>query len=227
MKSLDFIGHVRVFPRPVRVKTSLTVLAAAALAACATPAREPPPLAASVASASGTAPATSAVPPSPSPPPAPTATEAPDSPESSATGSAYVGCGEPIPLERLWDETSEAQVLEAISAAKRCAAEHERRLLLEFVAPWCQDCREMAKLDATETVDKVLRERFERVRINVGKWDRHEALRNNYGVKALATYIVIDPKTSRVLVQTTLEPITKKRGKRLTAADWATWLQAH
>jgi len=140
--------------------------------------------------------------------------------------SAYVGCGEPIPPERLWDETTESEVLEAISSAKACAAQHGRRLLLEFVAPWCEDCREMAKLDETPVVTQALQRRFERVRINVGKWDRHEALRNNFDVHALATYIVIDPKTSKQLAKTTLEPITKK-GQRLSAEQWAHWLEAH
>jgi thiol:disulfide interchange protein len=144
---------------------------------------------------------------------------------ASPTGSAYVGCGEAIPTAKLWDETTESQVLEAISVAKQCAAANGRRLLLEFVAPWCADCREMAKLDDTPVVSDTLRARFERVRINVGKWDRHEALRDNFKVRALATYIVIDPKTSRVLAQTTLEPITKKSGKKLTADDWAAWLK--
>jgi thiol:disulfide interchange protein len=145
---------------------------------------------------------------------------------ASRTGSAYLGCGEPIPHDKLWDETSESQVLEALRDAKTCAKANGRRLLLEFVAPWCEDCQEMARLDETEVVKKTLRERFERVRINVGKWDRHEALRKNYDVHALATYIVIDPETSKELAHTTLEPITK-RGQSISAEEWAGWLKAH
>jgi thiol-disulfide isomerase/thioredoxin len=152
---------------------------------------------------------------------APTASAHPPVPSS-----AYFGCGEPIPPAHLWDETSEAEVLDAIASAKSCAAEHGRRLLLEFVAPWCEDCREMAKLDERANVAATLKSRFERVRINVGKWDRHEALRNSFDVHALATYIVIDPKTSKLLAKTTLEPITKK-GQKLSADQWAQWLQAH
>jgi thiol:disulfide interchange protein len=133
----------------------------------------------------------------------------------------------PIPVERLWDETTEGQVLEAISTAKDCAAKNGRRLMLEFVAPWCEDCREMARLDETPAVAELLRTRFERVRINVGKWDRHEALRRTHEVRALATYIVMDPKTSKVLAKTTLEPITKTTGKKLTPEDWAAWLAKH
>jgi thiol-disulfide isomerase/thioredoxin len=140
--------------------------------------------------------------------------------------AAYPGCGEAIPLARLWDETTEGEVLDDITVAKECAAAHGRRLLLEFVAPWCEDCQEMAKLDETPEVAATLRERFERVRINVGKWDRHEALRNNFGVHALATYIVIDPNTSKELAKTTLEPITKK-GQKISAAQWASWLKDH
>jgi thiol-disulfide isomerase/thioredoxin len=144
-----------------------------------------------------------------------------------ATGSsAYLGCGLPIPTARLWDETTESEVLDAIGVAKTCAAEHGRRLLLEFVAPWCDDCQEMARLDEAPVVASVLAQRFERVRVNVGKWDRHEALRDNFGVRALATYIVIDPKTSKLLAKTTLEPITKP-GQKLTAEQWARWLKAH
>jgi hypothetical protein len=152
----------------------------------------------------------------PSAPPAATAKDS----------SAYLGCGVSIPTDRLWDETTESEVLDAVSAAKACAAEHGRRLLLEFVAPWCADCQEMAKLAEAPVVASVLRQRYERVRVNVGKWDRHEALRNNFGVHALATYIVIDPKTSKLLAKTTLEPITKP-GQKLRAEDWARWLKAH
>lgn len=153
---------------------------------------------------------------------------APPAPSAPArTGSsAYFGCGQPIATANLWDETSEGEVLDAISSAKSCAAEHGRRLLLEFVAPWCEDCQEMARLDETAVVAATLKKRFERVRINVGKWDRHEALRNSFDVRALATYIVIDPKTSKQLAKTTLEPITKQ-GKKLSAEHWARWLQQH
>ena len=218
----------------MQVRIPKTVALAALLAACTTPAKDHPAEAGGsvlVASAKNEpvgqpeprAPTTSlASAPSSAAPPAPPVESVT---EPSPTGSAYFGCGEAIPVARLWDETSESQVLEAISTAKQCAAAKGRRLLLEFVAPWCADCREMAMLDETPIVSETLRARFERVRVNVGKWDRHEALRENYRVKALATYIVIDAKTSRVLAQTTLEPITRKRGKKLTAEDWATWLK--
>jgi thiol:disulfide interchange protein len=208
-------------------QTVSVVLFGAIFLDCTTPAQEHPV---------GSARSTAAAVPSSSAPAAALTSSAPLATATSAataratsgskTGSAYFGCGQPIPLGSLWDETSESEVLEAISAAKACAGEHGRRLLLEFVAPWCEDCQEMAKLDQTPVVAETLESRFERVRINVGKWDRHEGLRKTFDVRALATYVVIDPKTSKELAKTTLEPITKK-GQKLSADDWARWLGAH
>lgn len=158
--------------------------------------------------------------------PAPETSAAESALPNSSTGSAYFGCGAPIPAARLWDETTESQVLEAISGAKACAAQHGRRLLLEFVAPWCNDCREMARVESSRLVEDVMRARYERVRVNVGKWDRHEGLRKSYEVRALATYVVIDPVTSKVVAKTTLEPISGKRGK-VSPEQWASWLSKH
>lgn len=212
-----------------------SVALAALAAACSTPTRDKPtaPAAPEPARPATREPVATTATERPAPEPSAAPSVAVDVEQTdsalptSPTGSAYFGCGVAVPPDRLWDETTETQVLEAISSAKKCAAEQGRRLLLEFVAPWCGDCREMARLEGTPLVDDVMRARFERVRINVGKWDRHETLRENYAVKALATYIVIDPKTSQQLAKTTLEPITKKHGKKLTAEDWAAWLRAH
>lgn len=225
-------------PGNVQVKIAGAVLfslAVVAVVGCATPAKDHP---VGWKPASGPSPSTTPAPgpaplvstrsvvaaPSDTKPPAPPG--AAESVRPSAGSSAYVGCGQPIPHAQLWDETTEGDVLDAISSAKACAAEQGRRLLLEFVAPWCEDCQEMAKLDETKVVADTLRLRFERVRINVGKWDRHEGLRNTFGVHALATYIVLDPKTYKQLAKTTLEPITKK-GQKLSAEQWAQWLRAH
>jgi thiol-disulfide isomerase/thioredoxin len=221
------------------VKITGTVLFLAALSGCTTPAKDHP---AGSAPSSGqslapSTPGSETAPAGSTPSPAaagPSGTSLPVASASAAApaapvshgSSAYVGCAEPIPPAHLWDETTESEVLDAISSAKACAAEHGRRLLLEFVAPWCEDCQEMAKLDEAAVVADTLRQRFERVRINVGKWDRHEGLRSAFGVHALATYIVIDPKTSKQLAKTTLEPITKK-GQKLSAEQWAEWLRQH
>src|SRR5688500_6426697 len=107
----------------------------ALLAGCTTPAREQPALQSAGSSPAGVPPsarptaasATGASAGPPAAPSRPSAARAPAAPvcalPQSPTGSAYFGCGTPIPVERLWDETTESQVLEAISVAKACAAE--------------------------------------------------------------------------------------------------------
>jgi hypothetical protein len=204
-----------------------SVTPAAILLACSTPTRDNP---VAPATTRDTDPVVAASrdrpPPSARPSALPNVKATESARPESATGSAYFGCGKPIPAARLWDETTESQVLEAITVAKACAAEQGRRLMLEFVAPWCGDCREMAKVEATPLVEDIMRSRFERVRINIGKWDRHEGLRKTHEVRALATYVVIDPKTSKVLAKTTLEPVTGRRGK-VSPEQWAAWLQKH
>lgn len=228
----------------VRIAKSVRLLgvgiACGLLAGCAQPTKSP-----STGSPAASVPPAASAAPSTSPPLAPIVNAGPapaagpiasgsstastpeaQEPPPHRSGSAYFGCGESIPVERLWDESTEDEVFTAIGLAKSCARAERRRVLLEFVAPWCADCREMAKLDESPIVKQALRERFERVRINIGKWDRHEALRESFGVHALATYIVIDPTTSKLLAKTTLEPITK-RGPKLTDRDWARWLRSH
>ena len=131
----------------------------------------------------------------------------------------------PIPEARYWDEQSDEEVATALRDASACAAREKRRVLIEFVAPWCADCREMTRIDQAPEVARVIAERFERVRVNVGKFDRHEELRLRYGVKAIAAYVVLDPRSGAVLAQTTLEPVTGKKG-RVTPEAWATWLRS-
>lgn len=214
----------------MQVSFTKSVPLAALLAACSTPPRDNPIATAPTRDKPAVAEPARSEPPRPVARAAPSARVDAETTESarpeSPTGSAYFGCGKHIPAERLWDETTESQVLEAVSVAKSCAAEHGRRLMLEFVAPWCGDCREMAKVEATPLVDEIMRARFERVRINIGKWDRHEGLRKTHEVRALATYVVIDPRTSKVLAKTTLEPVTGKRGK-VSPEQWAAWLSKH
>jgi Thioredoxin-like len=231
MKLNRFIAPCYAAATAVQVKIHKTVLSVVGLTlllACATPAKEhpvepsAPPASASAPTSADPLPAAAAVAPAHSPEPTPSGSAG----HVSKTGAAYFGCGQPIAVAKLWDETTESEVFEAISDAKLCAAEHGRRLLLEFVAPWCEDCQEMAKLDETALVAATLKARFERVRVNVGKWDRHEGLRKTFDVNALATYIVIDPKSSKELAKTTLEPITKK-GQKISAEQWAAWLNAH
>lgn len=143
--------------------------------------------------------------------------------EGASQEASTVGCGQPA--EAPWLERTEEQLAARIESAKACARSRGVKLLLAFGAPWCADCREMLRLEGDPVVKAAMAQGYEEVRINVGEWDRHQKLRELYGVKAIAHFVVLDPSSSAVLAQTTLEPITGK-GERITAARWADWLRA-
>jgi thiol:disulfide interchange protein len=110
-----------------------------------------------------------------------------------------------------------------ITAAREEARASNRRVLLEFVASWCADCREVVRLSAREPARSVLAHGYVVVPVEVGRFDRHLDLIERYGVRVIATLVVLDPATGARVAQTTLEPITGSQ-VGLTSADLAAWL---
>lgn len=148
---------------------------------------------------------------------------------SSAGGCRRVaadhGCGAALePESERWAERTDAQLAAKIERAMQCGRRRGTKVLLEFTAPWCTDCREMARVEAQEPAASVLAERYERVRVNVRQWDAHRALMEQHNVRAIAAYVVLDPRTGARLAQTTREPITGASGA-ITSAQWAAWLR--
>jgi thiol:disulfide interchange protein len=126
-------------------------------------------------------------------------------------------------VEDAFRDRSDAEVTAALEAAKTQARSEGKRVLLEFVAPWCADCREVARLAAEEPAASVLREKYVVVPVNIGKFDRNKALIRAHDVKVIAALVVLDPEGKR-LAKTTLEPISNKDG--LTSSDLAAWLRS-
>lgn len=145
---------------------------------------------------------------------------------SIALGSAACG-SKSAPADtdaaNVFRERTEDEVNVALAAAKEQARRENKRVLLEFVAPWCTDCREVAKIAAQEPAASVLREKYVLVPVNVGRFDRHKALLKEHQIKVIAAMVVIDPD-GRHVAKTTLEPITKKDA--LTPEELAEWLRA-
>lgn len=138
--------------------------------------------------------------------------------EAAGSGSADVPSAADTFAER-----SEREVDDALAAAKDRARREGKHVLLEFVAPWCADCREVAKIARQEPAASVLREKYVVVPVNVGRFDRHKALLQEHGVKVIAALVVLDADGNR-LARTTLEPISKK--DTLTPEELAAWLRS-
>lgn len=133
-------------------------------------------------------------------------------------------CADNIPDTDPWRVQSDAELSASLASASSCALRTHRRVLLEFGASWCPDCRQMRALDATPEAAAALRERYARVRVNLEDWHAMAALRARWRIERIATFVVLDPASGAELARTTLEPVTG--GTRIDAAGWARWLRA-
>src|SRR5690606_33151723 len=103
------------------------------------------------------------------------------------------------------------------------ARESGRLVLLDFVADWCSDCREVVRVSKLEPARSVIEERYVVVYVEVGRFDRHRALLREHAVDRIAALVVLDPASGRRLARTTLEPISSGAG--LTPEALAEWLR--
>ncbi len=123
-----------------------------------------------------------------------------------------------------WADPPDDVLHQQIADARQRAQASGRKVLLEFIAPWCPDCRAMTDLEAQRPASDVLAERYERVRVNVGPaFDHHTDLLHAYGVLRIANYVVLDATTGQRVAQTTVEPVTGH--VPMTSARWAAWLR--
>lgn len=118
---------------------------------------------------------------------------------------------------------SDAELSAALEAAKARAARSDRRVLLDFGADWCPDCREVLRLAHEPAVAEVLAEDYETIVVDVGRFDQHTELLERFEIDRIATLVVLDPSGEKV-AQTTLEPISGA-AERLTGDALAGWLR--
>jgi thiol:disulfide interchange protein len=118
---------------------------------------------------------------------------------------------------------TDAELDLAITEARARARSSGRKVLLDLVADWCSDCREVVRVSREEPARSVLEERYVVLYVDVGRFDRHRALLREHEVDRIATLIVLDPETGRRIARTTLEPISTGQG--LTPEALAAWLR--
>lgn len=119
---------------------------------------------------------------------------------------------------------SDEALIERITEARAQASASDRRVLLDFIADWCEDCREVVRLSHLEPARTVIEERYVVVYVEVGRFDRHRALIAEHRIDRIAALVVLDPDTGQRVAKTTLEPITGgQRG--FTSEALAAWLR--
>ncbi len=122
-----------------------------------------------------------------------------------------------------WVLRSDAELDAAIVDAREQARASERRVLLDFVADWCADCREVVRLSHRDPARSVIEERYVVLYVHVGRFDRHRRLLREHGIERIATLVVLDPESGRRIARTTLEPISDHSG--LSSEELAAWLR--
>ena len=145
-----------------------------------------------------------------------------------AAGMASPGCSDeraptPQPDPDPWRELNETQLTSEIEAGLSRAREEHKSVLLEFVAPWCEDCREVIRISRLDPAKSEMARRYVTVYVNVGRFDRHRELLAEHQIRSIAALVVLDDD-GRQRFKTTLEPIS--RGEPLRPEALAAWLRA-
>lgn len=123
---------------------------------------------------------------------------------------------------------NEVQLGKALNASCLEAQERKQALLIEFSAPWCSDCRKLAKIKQKAPLAEALSAQTHLV-VNIGHFDQHEELLEHFKVKAIAQWSLVDTQECeksavswKILKQRTLEPGS---GPPVDAGQLASWLQ--
>jgi len=128
-------------------------------------------------------------------------------------------------------ERTDAELARDARALCEAARREQKLVLLEFAATWCSDCRTLDRLARQAPLADKLRE-FARLRVNVGRFDRHAALRRAFDVRAIAQWNVLVPTEGSCgaplaewprLAARTLEP---QSGAAIRTDELAGWLGA-
>jgi thiol:disulfide interchange protein len=130
-----------------------------------------------------------------------------------------------------WVQRSDRELDDALRATCERATAAGQPVLLAFSAPWCSDCNRVRQLEGEDPLHSELAGWQELV-VDVGRFDRHTALLEHFGVEGIAHWVALRPESCvvpvtrwRVLRSGRFEPASNAAGPR-TAADLAAWLVA-
>jgi thiol-disulfide isomerase/thioredoxin len=135
-----------------------------------------------------------------------------------------------VPTPEKWVKRTDLELDDLLKSTCDAAVQDQKPILLEFSAAWCVDCRRLVELSSQPEVRDELA-RFHHVTVDVGQWDRHQALTKAFGVGMLAWWAVLTPTDCSAPIPTWprraeggFEPSSSGQGAR-TAEDVLSWLR--
>jgi len=130
-----------------------------------------------------------------------------------------------------WQLRTDAELESVLDETCRSSLASGEPILIEFSAPWCVDCKKLEHLEDEQALAGEYTH-WQRVRIDVGRFDRHAALREAFAVSSIAHWAAVRPITCDArapswprLREGVMEVETSQTGPR-TAADLVAWLRA-
>ncbi len=142
--------------------------------------------------------------------------------------SDAVAATEPTPYAVPMRDGAELDAL-LVATCESARRRENTRVLIEFSAAWCSDCR---KLDAMKQSPALARElsQWSHVAINVGRFDHHRELLDALAVRSIAHWSIFESDSCSLplpawprLARRTLE-VSSGAERDLRPADLAAWL---
>ncbi|MDB5359793.1 MAG: hypothetical protein JWO51_1090, partial [Rhodospirillales bacterium] len=106
-----------------------------------------------------------------------------------------------------YDEAADAH--QSLAAAIAAAKSSGRKVLVDFGANWCPDCRALGGILDVEQIKAYVKANYEVAVIDVGRFNKNLDIAAGYGVKihGIPTVMVIDPTSNQVLNRDGLEAL--------------------
>lgn len=143
--------------------------------------------------------------------------------------------GPPALADEFGAMRSDAELASTLEIQCKNALLSDRPVLLEFGADWCTDCRRVEALKSDPELQQEL-SHWVPIKVNVGRYDRHLDLVNQFEVKSIARWIALAPDSDkadickasptqwRILADSVIEPVSGADSMK-TAGDIVAWLQ--
>ena len=106
-----------------------------------------------------------------------------------------------------YDEAADAH--QSLAAAIAAAKASGKKVLVDFGANWCPDCRALGGILAVDQIQSYVAAHYEVAVVDVGRFNKNLDIPTAYGVKlhGIPTVMVIDPATNQVLNRDGLEAL--------------------